>query len=430
MASAGAKIRFADPPADVSLKSLGLAALSFIIDALAEDTADPALQPVISEIAEYASTLPPGALFDDWAPATGRHAIPLLVDGSYNPDTHLRTAVDGGTAIASASSAKSEKNNAAAALTGDNDGWQSSNDAAASWWQLQLAAPTYVQAVDVRWRALGSLRAVPETFTVSVSEDGTTWTQVGPTITPDNLPKTAMTAHVVAVDAVARFVKIDAKGYCKNTPAEQEGKPGAAIVLKERGHALASVRLLVPDTLSVHVAPGHTLFDLEKLLYDAALRSTDAGTVANAVRGLERLSLASGSAQGLLRLVTALVALQAPPAGFDASAAPAKLRSPDAPRAAITMASLPAEPAGSSSAAGTFARGLDEATNEELEALLLPVKLTGDDAGSSSKAPPPAFDPGCMSSGVELSEDNTLMRSTSSRTAVYGTHGFSKGVVA
>jgi len=426
MATPSAKIRFPDPAEDISLKSLGLAVLSLIIEAVAEDSEDAALQPVLSDLAEYAATLPPKALFDEWAPSAGRHALPLVIDGSFSPESGDFKSVDGGVATASASSQKNDKASAAKALCASaREAWSSVNDAAISHWQVQLRAATYVQYVEVNWRNDSGVRATPETYSLSVSNDGTAWSQVGPAVVMDALGGKGMARQRVPVDAVTQWVRVDMKGYSKGLIETAASAASKAPAPKEKAHGLASVRLFVPDTLAVHVAPGATLFDLEKLLYRTAVQSTDMATIAKSLTGLQSLALASGSAQGLLKLVSALVALQAKPA---AAEGPSKLLAADCLKAAAAVPAFPKTPAAAGPIAA-FARGMDEATNEQLETLLLAVNPSGGARGGG-RTVKPAFDPGCMSSGVTLSEGDTLMTSTSSRTCVYGTIGFRTGKVA
>lgn len=282
-------------PSDVSLKSLGLAVLGLIFEAVAGDDAGDVLGPAVAELAEYAATLTPRALFDNWAPGSQRHTVPLVLDGSYTP-AQAGSAVDGGAVVATASTSKSDKFGPETSLKDVPDSWLAKPDEATSWWQLKLAAPTYVYAADVKWRADAG-KCIPESYTVSISTDGSTWAQVGPAILPDNLDKTRMSQQSVVVDAVATYLRVDMKGYAKNTPAEAPASTSSSSASKEKTHGIQRFGLSVPDTLAVHVSPGTTLYDLERMLYDAALVSKSPATVAQALRGLEGVSLATGSLQ-------------------------------------------------------------------------------------------------------------------------------------
>lgn len=422
-----------DPTEDVSLKSLGLAVLSYIVQAVTAEDAD-VLGPAIKELADYAATLPPRALFDNWAPGASRHAVPLVLDGSYTAD-RAGKAVDGGAVAATSSSEKSGgRNGADAALKAGSECWISSTDAASSWWQIRLAAPTYLQHAEVSWRVDAASKSLPETYTVSTSPDGTTWTPVAPATTLDNLEKTAMSRQRVALDVVTQYLRVEMNGYAKNTPAEVDTKAASSSAAKEKAHGIKSVALFVPDTLSVHVGAGASLYDLEKMLYNAATGSAAPELVASALRGLQALALASGSAQGMFKLVAALLALQSKASGgaggapdrFQALASAASTAS-----AALGLSTLPASLVSGDLA--TFARGLDEATNEELETVLMGRLAGSGGAGGSGTGKQEAkFDRECMSSsGWELSNDDTWAKTTSSsRIAVYATRGFSSGKVA
>ena len=290
------------PEEDVSLKSLGLAVMSFIVEAISGEDAD-LLAPAVDTLAEYTASLPPKALFPDWATQGDAHTLPLIIDGSYDA-SKLNTAVDGGIAICKASPTNEKSPPEAAIASGSTSYWAAPNDTNNSTWEVKLALPTYTQYVTINWRGEPVSKSYPESYTVSITEDGKTWKQVGAPIVIDSLPKSEILRQQVPLGHVVSQVKIDMKGYAKNLPDEFKSTP------KEKAHAIKSVTFHVPDTLAVHVSPGTTLYDLEKLLYNAAVGSSSVAHVVSALRGLESLALASGSAQGMLKLVTALLALQ------------------------------------------------------------------------------------------------------------------------
>ena len=73
-------------------------------------------------------------------------------------------------------------------------------DAAASWWAVRLAAPTYVQQVVVHWRADAGFRSIPESVSLSTSADGVAWTPLpGPPLSPDAMPADHMASPRLAV---------------------------------------------------------------------------------------------------------------------------------------------------------------------------------------------------------------------------------------
>jgi F5/8 type C domain len=461
--------RFEEPAEDVSLKSFGLAVLSLIVEHLEDsDVATPGspfaftqaekesiLAPAIVELAEYATSLPPKSLFDNWAPSAGRHAIPLLLQ-DYNPEQHLGRAADGSGSVATASSNKSDKTSASKALSdGSTEAWSSVNDATTSWWQLQLKQPTYLQYAQLTWRTESTVKSTPESYTVSVSVDGQSWSQIGPAIALDSLSKSEMARQRIAIDTACTFIRVDMKGYSKGlaeAPGAPSSAPGKSVPQpKEKAHGIASFKLFVPDSLSIHVAPSTTLFEMEKMLLGAAMSTGNNEELGRSLRALQSLSLASGSTQGLLKLMTALVALQEkqkllPGDSGNDDVVPDKFLSlvedgPSAVAAAkLSLKTLPKDNA-SQAALDSFIRGLDEATNAELETLLLPqvasiISGSGGDAlggsgGLSSGPLRAAFDPLCMSGGMSLSEGDTHVRSTNGgKNCVYGTQGFSRGQVA
>jgi len=284
-------------PEDVSLKSLGMAVLGFIYESIRSDGAGAGavLGPAVTELATYTESLTPRALFDNWTPSTTRHAIPLVLDGSWSPSgPGAASTVDGGVVVASASSKKGDKNAAGSALRVLEDSWVATTDASPSWWKVKLAAPTYLHAATITWRIEGG-RGIPESYTVSITTDGSTWTQVGPTVVCDSLDPKALLTQTIVINAVASAVKVDMKGFAKTLPVEVPTTMVAS--LKDKAHGIKLFQLTVPDTLGIHVAPGASLYDLEKMLASAALSSSDPRTVGLALRGLEGLALASGSLQ-------------------------------------------------------------------------------------------------------------------------------------
>lgn len=145
------------------LKDFGLAALSLLVASVQAEEAD-AVDPAILELSTLAAALPPCGLFQSWD--IDRSTCPtaaLVLDGSFGPESDA-FAVDGGAVVASASSSKGAAFGPAKALGRSGSHWQSTTDTRASWLQIQLERPTYLQVAELEWKWTTPVRTPPRPF--------------------------------------------------------------------------------------------------------------------------------------------------------------------------------------------------------------------------------------------------------------------------
>jgi hypothetical protein len=325
-----------------ALKHSALAAVSYLAASARPEDAD-RLAPVLGQLAGLADQLPPGSLFADWAQPAHPRVVPVIVDGSYTPEL-AAWAVDGGRAVATASAERDASCAAAGALSeGPAAFWAAPPDAPTSWWQVALDRPLPLALVQLSWRFSGAVRGLPERYVVSTSADGgATWRSApGGDVVVDHLPPHALSSQAVPLpglstavtttpahgddddDSMAAagvtHVRVTCYGYAKSAPPGLDGKPAthadaAGAAVKERGHSLGHMALFTRDATAPHVTPNRTLHDQLRLAALAAVHGREPAAVAAGLSALSSLSLAAGSAQGLLQTALALVAIQkAPP---------------------------------------------------------------------------------------------------------------------
>lgn len=445
-------------------KQTALAALSYVVASIKASDADKLTRTLLT-LSAYAESMPPGALYAEWAHDEPR-VLPLVINGRYTPAMAGRT-ICGGTAVASASGSRDDECQPSAALAADPSSfWAAPTDAPSSWWQVALELPTFISFVHLTWRWSTNARGLPERYTVSFSDDGgNNWTPAergnGAThgeVVTDLLPAeeqgarrvdiNAMTTHVrVTCSGVSRAVPLQAQAAARkdasSSSASGSGGGGAGSVpAKDRAHALTSVALFVPDVHTApHVAPRATLGDLELLAETACTGGSQPGAVAAGLTALSSLSLATASTQGLLRMALSLLASHSS-SGDDGGArgegdvtrsssssskhcnaggshlwqavnlGPPALRLPSfAPLTGLFDV-------------GAFQRRLASACDEGWELLL---------AGAEGELPvlAPRWDSDCKAGNIELSADDALASSTTSTKAhVYGAVGFNRGRAA
>lgn len=422
---------------DDAFREVQLGLVSVLLDLLASsDSTDQApneavLEPVISAVADELRSLGPKALFIRSA-AAAKPSIELLLDGSLVSE-HSEPTVDGGIALGGVHATTQRDNcDPANVLKSSSDTfWSSALDVSASSLRVQLPNPVYLSKIDIQWHTGQGLKAVPESYEISVagaSELGRAggqgnFAQVGKSISPDSLPPEQLTSQTIAIDAVVSSLRIDMKGLCKSTPSQEGAKTSASMVIKEKCHAIRRLRFWVPSSNGVHVAPGLTMLQLQQLLLKGTQRHNSESCLTQSLTGLMQLGLVTGSLHALLQTVQALITphqrerRESDDQHFDGGGSrPSPPSTRDIPRAALPYVQ-------------TFADALVEAVDEEVESHC--HGAAGNANLNTHVSLQPRFDPDTKSSSVTLQNHNTSIKTGSSeKCCVYGLNGFKVGRAA
>ena len=483
----------------VNLKDLAASLLSYLVHSDPDDgdhnsgthdeAATAAAAATSSSISALTALLPTVSLRDSDPPTP---TLRVVFDGSSGVSLLSNAPgggiLDAGRAACTASSCKGTTAHHygphKALLEAPFDAWHSATDEAVSWWQLTMEERLFISHVDITWRTEGaspSFRSIPESFNVSYSLDGTTWTPASDA----SLAQVASGSPTIRVDALCRCIRVDMRGYASVLPkplggaAGKEGDGSASVssaarakavaaaaaagsASKDRAHTIARFAIYAPDPTSARVSSATTRSDLELLLYRGIVGRVAVGEVAASSSALMRLCVTTASPRGLLLLVKAMLVLQSRgllrsgDASRGDAAAPLRLRqlSPlyvaTAEEAALEEGRRPSSSAasialgtgvlGSSSNRGAatdwstmfggssggdvprFLNRLGSSVDDELEVLL----------SSSTRTPQPViqprFDPSAKNTTIDLSEaDSRASTTTSTKSYVLGTAGFSRG---
>lgn len=107
----------------------------------------------------------------------GAVALPEVAEAAAGKNLSL--VANGGVATASGTEVSDGRWTVAMGADGDDGTRWSSNYSDNAWYQVQLAQPSVVDHVNIKWEA-----ACAATYKLQVSNDGTTWTDATDVITP------------------------------------------------------------------------------------------------------------------------------------------------------------------------------------------------------------------------------------------------------
>lgn len=172
-----------------------------------------------------------------------------------------------------------------------------------SQWTARLESISSVTSVQLTWKISNNSAATPASVQVLTSDDGDVWKPAATVQLIDALPdlktplvstKSYKLSHRIPLDnALTQHIRLQ---MTDTTPSSAGF------------HGLCEFVANTVDTKQLHTTSRDTLFALERLLHNAATGDSSSPSTARlAVRGLQGLSLASGSVNGVLRLLEVLL---------------------------------------------------------------------------------------------------------------------------
>ena len=318
------------------IRELGLTLLSIFTHADGEDETTEDNAAICDAAVTALAAATPANLGDDvnfpQTPSSSSFTR-LVFEGSSLPEWLPGVGggvIDVGAAVCTASSSTNQLLGPQKALEDDpREGWSAASDELSSWWQIDLGERMALAKIEIGWRICVSplTQSVPEVFSVSYSDDASTWTRVGDEIHTDSDVSTGGLSTVLLPGAPCRYVRVDMRGFSKHfaesgdtdaaaaaggaAPKPSSGPKPVPQLSAKRAHGISRFLVYIANATSPRVSSASAQSDLELLFYESMLRGKTPLSVGTAIGALMQLCTSTASAKGLLLLVSALLDMHA-----------------------------------------------------------------------------------------------------------------------